>query len=184
MFIKNLKLIDFKSYKDSLEIGPFHPYLNGIIGPNGIGKSNILDAILFVFGEKAISMRSKKLMQLICSTNERTSLFASSSIFLFLVKNKSINFFKKIKELSLSRKVFKNGNSEYFINGKKIKLFYLKQLLFFVNIPFTTGIFSIKQGEIEQYSRMESVGKKKKKNRFNRIHRRYCTFFLLFLGYV
>ena len=184
MFIKNLKLIDFKSYKDSLEIGPFHPYLNGIIGPNGIGKSNILDAILFVFGEKAISMRSKKLMQLICSTNERTSLFASSSIFLFLVKNKSINFFKKIKELSLSRKIFKNGNSEYFINGKKIKLFYLKQLLFFVNIPFTTGIFSIKQGEIEQYSRMESVGKKKKKTGLiefiEDIARSSCYFWVMF----
>merc|ERR1712167_292887 len=91
----------------SLEIGPFHPYLNGIIGPNGIGKSNILDAILFVFGEKAISMRSKKLMQLICSTTERTSLFASSSIFLFLVKNKSINFFKKLKNCHCPEKYLK-----------------------------------------------------------------------------
>jgi len=80
-FIKNLKLIDFKSFKDSIEIGPFNPYSNLIVGPNGTGKSNILDTILFTFGKKMKYMRITKQTDLINKTIRNKKNFASSSVF-------------------------------------------------------------------------------------------------------
>ena len=116
-FIKNVKLFDFKSFIDSTEIGPFSPYSNIIIGPNGTGKSNIFDAILFTFGKKAKNLRMKILTDLINKVCSDEKLFASSSIFIRLDKNLNDKFSVKLKELSLSRKIFKSGISSFYLNG-------------------------------------------------------------------
>ena len=160
-FIKNLKLINFKSFKDSIEIGPFNPHSNVIVGPNGIGKSNILDSILFTFGKKATYMRMKRQTDLINKTSKQN--FASSSIFLRLDKTGSNVFFLKSKELSLTRRIYKSGTSNFYLNGNKINTLFLKKLFLFLKFPFNKKIFSIKQGELEQYINMEPSGKAKKK---------------------
>ena len=163
VFFKNLKIINFKSFENSFELGPFHKFLNAIIGPNGIGKSNVFDAILFTFGNKAINLRSKRLKNLINDFKKNNSIFASSSICLRIDNKQNINDNENIKELTLTRKIFKNGNANYLINGKKINLFSIKKLFFFLKVPFEKGVFSIQQGEIELFSKMESMGKYKKK---------------------
>jgi hypothetical protein len=162
-FIKNIKLVDFKSFKDSIEIGPFHPYSNAIIGSNGSGKSNLFDAILFTFGKKAINLRSDNLKSLINNTGLKKNLFTSSSIILRSESDFFQKFFKKKKEICVTRKFFKTQKSIYYLNGKEIKFFFLKKIFCFFKIPTNKGNFFIKQGEIEQFSKMESSGKVKKK---------------------
>jgi len=131
IFIKNIKLDNFKSFEGSVEIGPFHPYLNTVIGPNGSGKSNVFDAISFTFGKSVGDLRSRCLRDLISINNLDYTHFASSSIFLKHEKNLLRNIFRKTMEISVTRKVFKYGKSSFFLNGQKTKIFFLKQFFFF-----------------------------------------------------
>lgn len=65
MIIHQLKMVNFKSYLGEHIIGPFHAHFNCVIGPNGNGKSNIIDAVLFVFGFKSTKLRQDSLASLI-----------------------------------------------------------------------------------------------------------------------
>ena len=53
LMIKQLELTNFKSYANTVKIGPFDRHMTSVVGPNGSGKSNVIDAMLFVFGFKA-----------------------------------------------------------------------------------------------------------------------------------
>ena len=65
MIIHQLKMLNFKSYSGEHTLGPFDPHFTCIIGPNGNGKSNIIDAVLFVFGFKSSKLRQDSLPSLI-----------------------------------------------------------------------------------------------------------------------
>ena len=65
MIIHQLKMVNFKSYYGEHCIGPFDSHFNCVIGPNGNGKSNIIDAVLFVFGFKSSKLRQDSLTSLI-----------------------------------------------------------------------------------------------------------------------
>ena len=63
--IRNLVLLNFKSYAGRQEVGPFHASFSSVVGPNGSGKSNVIDSLLFVFGFRASKMRQGKVSALI-----------------------------------------------------------------------------------------------------------------------
>jgi structural maintenance of chromosome 4 len=65
MIIHQLEIQNFKSYNGSHVLGPFDAHFNCVIGPNGNGKSNIIDAVLFVFGFKSAKLRQDSLASLI-----------------------------------------------------------------------------------------------------------------------
>ncbi|CRK87003.1 CLUMA_CG000927, isoform A, partial [Clunio marinus] len=65
LIIRFIKNTNFKSYANTVQIGPFHHRFSAVIGPNGSGKSNVIDSMLFVFGYRAQQIRSKKLSVLI-----------------------------------------------------------------------------------------------------------------------
>ena len=65
LFIKQVKLENFKSFGGHQVIGPFHKSFNAVVGPNGTGKSNILDALLFVFGKRSNNIRLPNLSRVI-----------------------------------------------------------------------------------------------------------------------
>jgi structural maintenance of chromosome 4 len=65
MIIHQLQIINFKSYNGEHTLGPFDKHFNCIIGPNGNGKSNIIDAVLFVFGFKSSKLRQDNFASLI-----------------------------------------------------------------------------------------------------------------------
>ena len=65
MLIHKLQITNFKSYSGEHTLGPFDHHFNCIIGPNGNGKSNIIDAVLFVFGFKSSKLRQDNLASLI-----------------------------------------------------------------------------------------------------------------------
>jgi structural maintenance of chromosome 4 len=85
ILLKTLRLENFKSYKDVTEIGPFHNKLNAIIGSNGSGKSNFLDAILFVLGKKALKIRFNRLSEIINISN----FYSNEQSLVTLVFNKN-----------------------------------------------------------------------------------------------
>ena len=63
--ITNLVLVNFKSYAGRQEVGPFHVSFSSVVGPNGSGKPNVIDSLLFVFGFRASKMRQGKISALI-----------------------------------------------------------------------------------------------------------------------
>ena len=72
--IRNLILINFKSYAGRQEVGPFHASFSSVIGPNGSGKSNVIDSLLFVFGFRASKMRQGKVSALIHNSAQHPNL--------------------------------------------------------------------------------------------------------------
>ena len=81
-FIKSLKTKNFKSFFGSVNFGPFHPKINAIIGPNGSGNSNFLEALMFTFGKKTMNLQSKKLGNLIYARGGTQALQMNCTVFM------------------------------------------------------------------------------------------------------
>ena len=82
LMIHKVILENFKSYAGVKEIGPFHKCFTAVVGPNGNGKSNLLECLLFAFGKRASKMRLKKLNELIHrSANFPDLTYAKVSVF-------------------------------------------------------------------------------------------------------
>lgn len=166
IFIKNIRIKNFKSFSNCVELGPLHPKLNVIIGPNGIGKSNVFDSILFVLGKKVSDVKSRKYLNLINKAFPDNKPFASCSVILRIEKRSCNGFLDKIKEISVTKKLFRTKNFKYYLNGKPVQNLFLKQIFFYLKFPIGRKVIVVKQGEIEKFSKMESIGKLKKKMGF------------------
>ncbi|ABW98317.1 smc4 (nucleomorph) [Hemiselmis andersenii] len=155
IFLKSIRFTNFKSYKGIQEAGPCHPKINTIIGPNGSGKSNFLDAILFVLGKRAVQIRFKKLSDLINLSASPFNKFTTVS--LIFRKNLKRIFEKKLisTEIILSRQIFLNNSSTYYLNGKEVSLYIMTQSLRIAGILNKNDRFLIQQGEIERISTMK-----------------------------
>ncbi|PRO86289.1 chromosome segregation protein SMC [Lactiplantibacillus pentosus] len=147
MQLKSLEISGFKSFADKTKID-FQAGMTGIVGPNGSGKSNIIEAIRWVLGEQAVkSLRGTKMTDVIFagSANRKplnmakvTITFDNSDHFLPL----------DYAEVSITRKLFRNGDSDYLINNQSCRL---KDI---TNLMIDTGLgkdsFSvISQGRVE-----------------------------------
>ena len=162
-FIKSLKTKNFKSFFGSISFGPFHPKINVIIGPNGSGKSNFLEALMFTFGKRATNLRSKKLGNLIYNSKFKSGLFSSSTVFLSFNEQSILAPLRELREISISRKIFRKWKSKFYLNGKSTKFFFLKKIIFFFNVPLGKDLIEIKQGEINNILKMNSMGEYKKR---------------------
>ena len=82
LMIQKVILENFKSYAGIKEIGPFHKCFTAVVGPNGNGKSNLLECLLFAFGKRAAKMRLKRLSELIHRSALHPNLtYAKVSVF-------------------------------------------------------------------------------------------------------
>ena len=112
----------FKSFADE-QIMRFDKGTNGIIGPNGCGKSNIIDGISFVLGaQSAKNLRGGKMQDVIFAGSDSRKAKDEAEVTLILDNSEGI--FKKAKgtQISVTRKVFRSGGSEYFIDGEPARL--------------------------------------------------------------
>lgn len=147
MFLKSIELKGFKSFADRTHID-FLPGVTCIVGPNGCGKSNIIDAIRWVLGEQSsTSLRARRMEDVIFSgTKHRPSQnFASVGLIFSGAKELSPG---GLDELSVERILHRSGESTYKVNGLSVRLKDLRQLFMDTAVGIT-GYSLISQGDID-----------------------------------
>lgn len=140
MRLKSLEIKGFKSFADKTLVN-FDENITGIVGPNGCGKSNIIDSIRWVIGEQKISqLRSENLESLVFngSKNRSASGMAEVSITFENTKNLLPTEFSTI---TITRKFFKNGESEYRLNDVQCRLKDIQNL--FMDTGVSTDSYAI-----------------------------------------
>ncbi len=148
MYLKRLELQGFKSFADKT-ILEFKPGITSVIGPNGSGKSNISDAIRWVLGEQSIkSLRGAKSEDIIfAGTQARKSLgFAEVSI---VIDNSDAKLPIEYSEVTVTRKLYRNGETGYFINKTPCRLKDILELFMDTGIG-KDGYSIIGQGKIDE----------------------------------
>lgn len=119
MVIKELEIIGFKSFAAKTIVRFDHP-TTAVVGPNGCGKSNILDSLKWVLGEKSVkSIRGEKMEDVIFSgtENKKPAGFAQVSLTL---DNQGNIFNLDMDEVKIGRRVYRDGQSQYLLNDKKV----------------------------------------------------------------
>ena len=148
MYLKKLIAHGFKSFADNTVI-EFNNNISGIVGPNGSGKSNIVDAIRWVLGEQSIkSLRGDSMTDVIFSGSKSRNGMNIASITLVFDNNDHylpINF----DEVSIKRRLYKDGTNEYFLNGEKVRLKDINNILLDSGIA-KESFNIISQGKIEE----------------------------------
>lgn len=130
MKFKKLTLIGFKSFANRLEV-KFGEGITGIVGPNGCGKSNVADAVRWVLGEQSAKLlRGSKMMDVIFNGSKKRKAQSYAEVALtFDNHNRSLFPSCEFEEVVIARKLFRSGESEYYINGSQCKLRDINDML-------------------------------------------------------
>lgn len=148
MFLKQLDIIGFKSFADRVSID-FIPGVTAVVGPNGSGKSNILEAVRWVLGEQsAKSLRGGKMEDVIFNGSDSRKPLNYAGVTLTLNnENKVLPI--DYSEVNVTRRVYRTGESEYFINKQQCRLKDIIEL--FMDSGLGREAFSIiSQGKIDE----------------------------------
>ena len=128
MYLKKLEISGFKSFANKTVLD-FPHGVTAIVGPNGSGKSNVADAIKWVLGEQSMkSLRGKKSGDVIFTGSDRKAKMSSASVSLHL-DNRDKKIPLDYEDVILTRKLFRNGDSEYLINKSRARLIDIVDLL-------------------------------------------------------
>ncbi len=149
MYLKNIKAHGFKSFAEHIEI-ELKNGITGIVGPNGSGKSNVVDAIRWVLGEQSVkSLRGDGNMAdvIFSGSKSRNAMNIASVTLVFDNKDHylSVNY----DEVSIKRRVYRDGTNEYSLNGEKCRLKDITDLLMDSGVA-KESFNIISQGKIEE----------------------------------
>lgn len=147
MKLKTLTINGFKSFADKTEIN-FQSGITGIVGPNGSGKSNIIEALRWVLGEQsAKSLRGSKMPDVIFVGSEKRAPLNRAEVSIKF--DNSDHFLAgKPEEVEITRRIYRNGESEFLLNNKKVRLKDITEL--FMDTGLGKESFSIiSQGRVE-----------------------------------
>src|SRR5512142_3261643 len=154
MYLKNLTVLGFKSFADKTSLN-FQPGVTAIVGPNGCGKSNVSDAIRWVLGEQsAKALRGGEMSDVIFNGTDARKAFGMAEVSLTVGDVDEDNLVAAgvevaYNEVTLTRRVFRDGGSEYFINKTPCRLKDIQQLFMGTGVGRTS--YSIMaQGNITQ----------------------------------
>ncbi|MBZ4655944.1 MAG: chromosome segregation protein, partial [Thermoanaerobacter sp.] len=148
MYLKKLELQGFKSFADKVTLD-FEKGVTAIVGPNGSGKSNISDAIRLVLGEQSIkSLRGSKLEDVIFAGSENRKPLGFCEINLTLDNSDGYLPFD-YTEVVITRKIFRSGESEFFINKTPCRLKDIYELFLDTGVG-KEGYSIIGQGRIDE----------------------------------
>ena len=148
MFLKRLDIIGFKSFADRIGVD-FVPGVTAVVGPNGSGKSNITDAIRWVLGEQsAKSLRGSKMEDIIFAGSDTRKALNFAEVSLTL-DNQDQGIGLDYNEVSVTRRVSRSGESEFYINKQPCRLKDIIDL--FMDSGLGREAFSIiSQGKVEE----------------------------------
>ena len=121
MYLKSLELQGFKSFPDKVKLD-FGKGITAVVGPNGSGKSNIGDAVRWVLGEQSSkTLRGAKMEDVIFAGTQLRKPVGFASVTLNIVNDKGLLNIDA-PEVSVTRKLYRSGESEYIINGSQVRL--------------------------------------------------------------
>lgn len=148
MYLKSIEVLGFKSFANRI-VFDFHNGITGIVGPNGSGKSNVADAVRWVLGEQRIKQLRGGTMQDVIfagTQSRRPQSYASVAITL---DNSDRQLAVDFQEVTVTRKLYRSGESEYMINGSPCRLKDINELFYDTGIG-KEGYSIIGQGQIDR----------------------------------
>ncbi len=148
MFLKSLDMYGFKSFADRTHID-FADGVTTLLGPNGCGKSNIVDSIKWVLGEQGTkTLRAGRMEDVIFNGNDKRKPMPYAEVALTIDNSQGI-LKSPITEIEIKRRIYREGKTEYFINRELARLKDIKEL--FLDTGIGKSAYSIlEQGRIEQ----------------------------------
>ena len=148
MYLKSIEVNGFKSFANKIDFR-FEEGITGIVGPNGSGKSNVADAVRWVLGEQsAVKLRGAKMEDVIFAGTEQRKPQAAAYVAITL-DNSDHSLPIDYNEVTVARRVYRSGESEYLINGTVSRLKDVTALFFDTGIG-KEGYSIIGQGQIER----------------------------------
>jgi chromosome segregation protein len=152
MRLKSLDLVGFKSFLEPTSVG-FAPGITAVVGPNGCGKSNVVDAIRWVLGEQAPTrLRGKSAEDLIYAGNDSNPAAGMAEVALLLEADDNCGLpepYAGLSEVCVTRRVYRSGESEYLINKIPCRLKDISEFFMAAQIH-SRGYALIEQGRIEE----------------------------------
>lgn len=148
MYLKSIEVQGFKSFANKINF-EFHNGITGIVGPNGSGKSNVADAVRWVLGEQRIKqLRGAKMEDVIFAGTENRKPLGFAYVAITL-DNSDHSLAIDFDEVTVSRRIFRSGESEYMINGSVCRLKDINELFYDTGIG-KEGYSIIGQGQIDK----------------------------------
>ena len=148
MYLKSIEVHGFKSFANKIVLD-FHNGITGIVGPNGSGKSNVSDAVRWVLGEQsAKQLRGASMQDVIFSGTENRKPLSYAYVAITM-DNSDHRLDIDFEEVTVARRVYRSGESEYLINGSPCRLKDVNELFYDTGIG-KEGYSIIGQGQIEK----------------------------------
>ncbi|MDR0469914.1 MAG: chromosome segregation protein SMC, partial [Peptococcaceae bacterium] len=148
MFLKRLDLYGFKSFADKTSF-EFEPGITLVVGPNGSGKSNVADAIRWVLGEQSVkTLRGRKMEDVIFAGSEKRKSLGMAEVSL-TIDNTSGGFPLDFQEVTITRRLYRSGESEYLINKVPCRLRDIHEMFMDTGVG-KEGFSMIGQGRVEE----------------------------------
>ncbi|WP_455503593.1 chromosome segregation protein SMC [Blautia sp.] len=148
MYLKNIEVHGFKSFAQKINF-EFHNGITGIVGPNGSGKSNVGDAVRWVLGEQsAKQLRGGNMQDVIFSGTETRKPLSFASVAITL-DNSDHKLPVDFNEVTVTRRLYRSGESEYLINGSACRLKDINEMFYDTGIG-KEGYSIIGQGQIDK----------------------------------
>ena len=148
MYLKSIEVQGFKSFANKINF-QFHNGITGIVGPNGSGKSNVADAVRWVLGEQRIKqLRGSSMQDVIFSGTETRKPLGFAYVAITL-DNSDHQLAIDYDEVTVARRLYRSGESEYLINGSPCRLKDVNELFYDTGIG-KEGYSIIGQGQIDQ----------------------------------
>lgn len=148
MYLKSIEVQGFKSFANKI-VFQFHNGITGIVGPNGSGKSNVADAVRWVLGEQRIKQLRGSSMQDVIFSGTETRKPLSYAYVAITLDNSDHQLAIDYDEVTVARRIYRSGESEYLINGTICRLKDVNELFYDTGIG-KEGYSIIGQGQIDK----------------------------------